>query len=71
MANKENISVNREEFNKLKIKLAEAYKTGYRQGMENGFRHAIDIVIKTMNDLKENEIIKDWCDNVMKDVKEN
>lgn len=71
MANKDNVSVNRDEFHKLKSKLAESYKTGYRAGLENGFKQGVDIVIKTMTDLKQDDIIKRWCDCVMEGIEEN
>ncbi len=66
MSNKENVSINREELTHLKQKLQEAYQTGYRQGMENGFMHALDIMSKTIVDLKTHDIIKQWCDEVIK-----
>lgn len=69
MANKENISIKREEYQKIKEKLSVAYTTGYRQGMENGFKHGVEIGIEMLSSLKKDEVIKNWCDEVFKNTK--
>lgn len=59
------MSDNEEEINRLKLLLQEAYKTGYREGIENGFIHALDIHLKLILDLKKSDEIKKWCDQVI------